>query len=84
MPVSEWVPELDKLREIVDASGLTRNEVAERADLSPGDLSRFLAGRRPGASFALFRRVLLAVEGRWSRLDELELANHARDIANAP
>lgn len=61
--------ELARLRSIVEQSGLTQSQVAERAEMSQGDLARALSGKRANVSLALVRRILVACDARWADLD---------------
>lgn len=66
----EWLPELKRLRELVEESGLDRQDVARLAGFaSPGELSRALSGRRPNLRFPTIRRILLATGSTWADLD---------------
>ena len=60
---------IDRLARIVDESGLTRTEVAERAGITGPNLTRLLSGLRPNASFWLVVRVLRACDARLADLD---------------
>lgn len=63
---------IDHLRTLVDSSGLTRSEIAGRAGMKPGDLTRLLSGTRgTRVSLDLVRRVLVAIGRRWTDLDPI-------------
>jgi hypothetical protein len=61
--------EFARLAWVVDSIGLPRSEIAKLAQMSPGDLTRLLSGRRPNASLALVGRVLAACGEPWAALD---------------
>jgi transcriptional regulator with XRE-family HTH domain len=61
---------IDRLRELVDQSGLTRTDVAERAGFSAPNLTRLLSGRR-NPSVDSVRRVLVAIGCTWADLDPI-------------
>jgi transcriptional regulator with XRE-family HTH domain len=54
------LPEIVRLRDLIAESGLTRADVADRAGLTPGNLSRLLSGRR-SPHLETVRRVLVAL-----------------------
>jgi hypothetical protein len=62
-------PEITQLTRVVDSSGLRRSEVARLAEMSPGNLTRLLSGRRSNASLAVVGRVLAACGENWAALD---------------
>ena len=59
--------EIDRLRELVDGSGLTRSDVAGRTGLSPGELTRLLSGTR-SPTLQSVKRVLEAIDCGWCDL----------------
>jgi transcriptional regulator with XRE-family HTH domain len=63
-------PTIDRLRELVDQSGLTRTEIASRASMTPGMLTRLLSGRR-NPSIDSVRRILFAIGCEWGELDPI-------------
>ena len=62
-------PTIAQLATLCDESGLTRCQIAERAGMSPGDLSRLLSGRRDPA-ISTFDRVRKAIGATWADFDE--------------
>jgi transcriptional regulator with XRE-family HTH domain len=68
--MNPYVPAIDRLRDLVDRSGLTRTEVAGRAGMSPGMITRLLSGARD-PSITTVSRVLIAIRCNWADLDTI-------------
>ena len=60
---------ITQLATLCDESGLTRTQIAERAGMNPGDLTRLLSGRRDPA-MSTFDRVRKAIGATWADFDE--------------
>jgi transcriptional regulator with XRE-family HTH domain len=63
------VPPIGRLADLVKDSGMTQARVAELAEMTPGNLSRLLAGHKPNPGIATVARVLDAIGKRWADLD---------------
>jgi transcriptional regulator with XRE-family HTH domain len=63
-----------RLAALCDASGLTRSDIAGRAGMLPGDLSRLLSGRRDPALSSV-ARILEAIGEPWAALDDSTATN---------
>lgn len=57
-----------RLATLCDESGLTRADIAERAGMSPGSLSRLLSGKLD-PSFSRVARILGSIGCAWGDLD---------------
>jgi transcriptional regulator with XRE-family HTH domain len=60
---------LDQLRELVEAAGLPRSEIAGRAGMMRQQLVQVLDGARPNPSIGTIARVLAALDKTWADLD---------------
>ncbi len=61
------LPELARIRQIIEETGRTQTEIAIDAGMAPGDLSRTLSGGRR-TSLIVVKRVLAACGATWADL----------------